>query len=59
MASPDEIDSVGKNVYIHISCSAPVDLSATKDCHCLAARRRAREITRRYDEADLAHAKRR
>lgn len=27
-----------------------VDLSATKDCHCLAARKRAREITRRYEE---------
>lgn len=28
-----------------------MDLSATRDCHCLAARRRAREITRRYEEA--------
>jgi DNA-binding MarR family transcriptional regulator len=55
MASLAEIDSVGKNVYIHISRSAPVDLSVTKDCHCLAARRRAREITRRYDEKLRPH----
>lgn len=26
-----------------------MDLSATRECHCLAARRRARELTRRYD----------
>jgi DNA-binding MarR family transcriptional regulator len=37
-------------VYIHVSRSTRVDLSATKDCHCLAARRRAREITRLYEE---------
>lgn len=32
-----------------------MDLSATKDCHCLEARRRAREITRLYDEKLRPH----
>ena len=32
-----------------------MDLSATKDCHCLAARRRAREITRLYEEKLRPH----
>lgn len=32
-----------------------MDLSATKNCHCLAARRRAREITRLYDEKLRTH----
>lgn len=32
-----------------------MDLSATRDCHCLAARRRAREITRQYEEKLRPH----
>ncbi len=32
-----------------------MDLSATKNCHCLAARKRARETTRRYDEKLRPH----
>lgn len=32
-----------------------MDLSATKDCHCLAARRRSREITRLYEEKLRPH----
>lgn len=32
-----------------------VDLSATKECHCLAARKRARELTRRYEEKLRPH----
>jgi DNA-binding MarR family transcriptional regulator len=28
---------------------APVDLLATKDCHCLAARRAARAVTRQFE----------
>ncbi|UHQ98834.1 MarR family transcriptional regulator (plasmid) [Natrinema zhouii] len=32
-----------------------MDLSATKNCHCLAARRRAREVTRLYDEKLRTH----
>lgn len=32
-----------------------MDLSDTKNCHCLAARRRAREITRLYDEKLRPH----
>ncbi|WP_227377962.1 MarR family winged helix-turn-helix transcriptional regulator [Haladaptatus halobius] len=32
-----------------------MDLSATKDCHCFAARRRAREITRLYEERLRPH----
>lgn len=27
-----------------------VDLSPTRECHCLAARKEARELTRRYEE---------
>lgn len=42
-------------MHIHASRVVSVDLSDTKDCHCLAARRRAREITRRYDEALRPH----
>jgi DNA-binding MarR family transcriptional regulator len=34
---------------------ATVDLSATKNCHCLAARRHAREITRLYNEKLRIH----
>lgn len=37
-------------MYIHVLRSSTVDLSATRNCHCLAARRRAREITRLYEE---------
>ncbi len=32
-----------------------VDLAATKDCHCLAARRTARAITRLYEEKLRPH----
>lgn len=32
-----------------------MDLSATKDCHCLAARKHAREITRLYEEKLRPH----
>lgn len=32
-----------------------MDLSATKNCHCLAARKRAREITRLYDKKLRPH----
>ncbi|WP_157972627.1 MarR family winged helix-turn-helix transcriptional regulator [Haloprofundus halophilus] len=32
-----------------------MDLSATKNCHCLAARKRAREITRLYEEKLRPH----
>ena len=49
-ASSDGIVSVGQIVYIHVFCSTLVDLTATRDCYCLATRRRAREITRHYDE---------
>lgn len=44
-----------RKVYVHVSRSNSVDLSATKNCHCLAARRRAREITRRYEEVLRPH----
>lgn len=42
-------------MYIHISLSILVDLSTTKNCHCLAARRHARAITRLYDEKLRPH----
>ena len=32
-----------------------MDLSETKNCHCLAARRRARELTRRYEKQLRPH----
>ncbi|WP_164974672.1 MarR family winged helix-turn-helix transcriptional regulator [Halegenticoccus tardaugens] len=32
-----------------------MDLSATRNCHCLAARKHAREITRLYDEKLRPH----
>lgn len=35
--------------------SPPVDLSATRNCHCLAARKRARETTRLYEEQLRPH----
>jgi DNA-binding MarR family transcriptional regulator len=35
--------------------SNAADLVATKDCHCLAARRQARAITRLYEERLRAH----
>lgn len=35
--------------YTLTSVSAPVDLTLTKACPCLAARRRARAITRHFD----------
>lgn len=42
-------------MYIHVIRTTSVDLSETKNCHCLAARKRAREITRRYDEKLRPH----
>ena len=33
----------------------PLDLSATRRCHCLAARRKARAITRLYEEKLRPH----
>lgn len=35
--------------------SSDLDLSPTRDCHCLAARREARELTRRYEEKLRPH----
>lgn len=35
-----------------------MDLSATRDCHCLATRRRARQITRRFEETLRPHGRR-
>lgn len=35
--------------------SAAVDLSATRGCHCLAARRKARAITRMFEEKLRPH----
>jgi DNA-binding MarR family transcriptional regulator len=32
-----------------------MDLSPTRNCHCLAARREARELTRRYEEKLRPH----
>lgn len=49
------VPAVGKNMYMHVIRSPPVDLSATRDCHCLAARRHAREITRFYEEKLRPH----
>jgi DNA-binding MarR family transcriptional regulator len=36
-------------VYIHTVVNAGVDLSACRGCHCLAARRHARAITRVFE----------
>lgn len=38
-----------------IAMSDPVDLSVCRDCHCLAARRNAREITRLFEEELRPH----
>ncbi len=38
-----------------MTVEASVDLSACKGCHCLAARRRARAITRVYEEKLRPH----
>ena len=35
--------------------SASIDLSATRACHCLAARHRARELTRLYERKLRPH----
>ena len=35
--------------------TSPVDLAATKECYCLAARRTARAITRLYEEKLRPH----
>ncbi|QCJ47968.1 MarR family transcriptional regulator [Haloprofundus sp. MHR1] len=40
---------------MHVPRTTRVDLSATKNCHCLAARKRAREITRLYEEKLRPH----
>lgn len=45
----------GRNVYLHAPPTTVVDLSATEHCHCLAARKRAREITRLYEEKLRLH----
>lgn len=37
-------------MYIHLYIVSDADLLQTKDCHCLAARRRARELTRLYEK---------
>lgn len=43
-------------MYIHSSgVKGSPDLWATKDCHCLAARRRARELTRLYEKKLRPH----
>ncbi len=45
-----------EEVYIHIiSVSTNVDLSACRDCHCLAARRHARAVTRLFEEKLRPH----
>lgn len=43
------------NAYTLIGMDATVDLAACIECHCLAARRRAREITRLFDEKLRPH----
>ncbi len=42
-------------VYTPFILGGIVDLSETKACHCLAARRRARELTRLYEEKLRPH----
>lgn len=47
-------------VYTHTDMepdapSSDLDLSPTRDCHCLGARREARELTRRYEEKLRPH----
>lgn len=49
------VSSRGRNVYMHTHPPTVVDLSATKHCHCLAARKRARVITRLYAEKLRPH----
>lgn len=44
-----------KRVYTPFILGRVVDLSETKACHCLAARRRARELTRFYEEKLRPH----
>lgn len=45
----------GGNAHIQVQRPVPVDISATRDCHCLAARKRAREKPRRYEEKLRPH----
>lgn len=42
-------------VYTLTPMTSDVDLSATKECHCLAARRYARVITRLYEQKLRPH----
>ena len=42
-------------VYTLISMETGVDLAATRTCHCLAARREARALTRLYEEQLRPH----
>lgn len=43
-------------MYIHYwAVKAPLDIAATRGCHCLAARRRARELTRLYEKKLRPH----
>lgn len=50
------LDAALGKVYIHfIHMSTKVDLSACKDCRCLAVRRHARAITRLFEEKLRPH----
>jgi DNA-binding MarR family transcriptional regulator len=42
-------------VHIHLFVDTPIDLHDCTRCHCLAARRRARELTRRYERKLRPH----
>ncbi|HUF30519.1 MAG TPA: MarR family transcriptional regulator [Gemmatimonadaceae bacterium] len=42
-------------VYTPIAVEKSIDLSATRACHCLAARRQARAITRIFEEKLRPH----
>jgi DNA-binding MarR family transcriptional regulator len=42
-------------VYTLITMSTVLDIAATRDCHCLSARRNARTITRLYEEKLRPH----
>ena len=42
-------------MYIHVSMATDVDLVACAGCHCLAARKQARAITRLFEEKLRRH----
>ncbi len=46
---------IGNYVHIHSSMTISAELRAAKDCHCLAARRRARALSRLYEERLRPH----